>query len=235
MWCRFAPKKTYTEITPLAKECFNYFVRELGLTGLDKIVGFSDNGHEFNFKLYEKWGLRLRQLPRASLIENKNAQFQSALYRIAKLNISKSIDELIKRALKIVNRTKSRLTKKAPFENAKEENADLSTKYNKKRGKGSGLKVKMRPLKIGEMVRVNKVGAKKDSFYKTYKGQTWTKKRFKVLAKRGNRYKIDHGDARSYKNEPKGKVFHHRDDLRLTVESDNQTALVLRKRGRKLK
>ena len=54
----------------------------------------------------------------------------------------------------VVNRTQSSLTKKAPIEAIEEKQSDLAEKYNKRRGKGSGVKVKLRPLKPGEMVRL---------------------------------------------------------------------------------
>lgn len=225
MYCEFSPKKTQKEITPIAKRCFKYFARVLQVP-LNRLVGLSDKGSEFNFKLYEKWGLRLKQLPRASLIENKNAQFQAALYRIAKLNLTKNIDELVEKALKIVNRTKSRLTKVAPFEALQKTNVELEKKYNRKRGPQSGLKVKVRPLKIGDMVRLNLIGPKKTSFFKAYKADQWSKRRYPILAKRRNKYKIDG---------PKGKVFYHRDDLKLTSKSDKKTAMELYKRRTKLK
>ena len=193
---------------------------------MNRLIGFSDHGNEFDFKQYNKWGVKTVQLARESLIEKKNSQFQAALYRIAKMNISLNIAELIKRALQIVNRTKSKLLKVAPFEAIDVAEGDLSEKYNKKRGKGSGIIVKGRVLKVGDMVRLNLIGPKKTSFYKAYKGLQYSTKRYKVLAKKGIRYKIDG---------PKGKRFYHRDDLRLTSVADLKSDLVLRKRAKGLK
>jgi len=74
---------------------------------MSKLFATSDKGKEFAFKTYERWGVKLKQLPRASLIENKNAQIQRALYRVAKLNTTNSVVELVRRAQNIVNRTRS--------------------------------------------------------------------------------------------------------------------------------
>jgi hypothetical protein len=225
MWCKFAVTKQQKIITPIAKQAFEYFSKNFKIP-MNRLIGFSDHGNEFDFKQYNKWGVKTVQLARESLIEKKNSQFQAALYRIAKMNISLNIAELIKRALQIVNRTKSKLLKVAPFEAIDVAEGDLSEKYNKKRGKGSGIIVKGRVLKVGDMVRLNLIGPKKTSFYKAYKGLQYSTKRYKVLAKKGIRYKIDG---------PKGKRFYHRDDLRLTSVADLKSDLVLRKRAKGLK
>ena len=67
---------------------------------------------------------------------------------------TKSLVVLVKDAQKVVNRTVSSITKKAPVENIKEEQSELSKKYNKKRGKDSGIKIKRKALKVGDMVRI---------------------------------------------------------------------------------
>ena len=223
MFCEFSPTKERKNITPIAKKMFGYFSKQLNVP-MNKLVGLSDSGAEFDFEKYKTWGIRLRQLKREPLIEKKNSQFQAALYRVKKMNLSKSLKDTIDRALKIVNRTKSKQLKIAPFEAVSVANRELSEKYNKRRGKGSGVKVRARPLQVGEYVRLNTIGPKKDSFYKAYKGKQWSKVRYKVIAKKGNRYKI---------NGPKGFKFYHRDDLRITPESDKKSNLILTKRKRK--
>ena len=207
----FTPHKDYENITPVAEKCFKWFSEKLGVP-MSKLVGLSDKGGEFDFVKYKQWGLRLKQLPRAPLIEAKNAGFQRVLYRIAKMNKTRKLKKLTAMAMKILNDTQSTLTKKTPNENLDEQLGTLAEKYNKKRkGKGTDSAVKAKGLKLGDMVRLAITPEKDKLEYKAYKGIAWTKAKFKVLAKRGNTYKI-YG--------PEGKKFYHRDKLRLTAESD---------------
>ena len=224
VFCRYSPSKARRSITPIAKQCFDFFSKALGVP-IDRLFAVSDSGKEFDFEKYKTWGVRLKQLPRSGLIENKNAQIQRALYRVAKMNTTNSIVELVKKAQSIVNRTQSSLTKKTPAEASKTANVDLAKGYNKKRGQDSGVKIKARPLKIGEKVRINLIGPKKTSFYKAYHAKTWSKRTYAVLAKRGNKYKVDG---------PSGKKFYHRDDLRITARSDKLTKQIIDKRGEEL-
>ena len=225
MWCHFALLKARSVITPLAKKCFLYYKKELKIP-IKKLIGYSDKGSEFDFKKYNSWGVRTIQLLREPLIERKNSQFQAALYRIAKMNISKSITDLISRALQVVNRTQSKLLKMAPYEAVEISDQLLAEPYNKKRGKDSGLKNAVaRDLKVGDKVRVNLIGPKKTSFFKAYKGDQWSKIRYEILAKKGNKYKIN------FKNK---KTFFHRDNLRLTPNADFHTDQILLKRRKKL-
>ena len=216
----FANTKAYKDITPVAEKSFKWFAKHLQLP-INRLVGFSDDGVEFNFKLYNSWGIRTKILKRSNIIEAKNAHFQRVLYRIAKMQNTRSIKKLVKDAMGILNKTQSSLTKKAPVENIKEPVETLQKKYNKKRGKDSGGKVKLKPLKIGDKVRVDLIGPKQTSFYKTYKGKTWSKKTFTVLAKRGPKYKIDLGNE---------KKFFQRNELRLTSPTDRTTSKILAQR-----
>ena len=217
--------KKRTDVTPIAKKGFQFFSQKLSVP-MDKMFASSDSGNEFDFELYKSWGIRLKQLPRSALIENKNAQFQRALYRLVKLNNTNRLKVLVKNAMNVVNKTQSSLTKKTPNEAANNINSELSEKYNKKRGKDSGVKIKARPLKKGELVRINLIGPKKDSFYKAYKGKTWSKKLYNILGKRGNTYLV---------NGPKGKKYYHRDAVRLSTQPDMKSEKILKERGAILK
>ena len=222
LWAKFSPTKFQKDITPTAREGFRAMAKALK-TPLTKMHALSDLGDEFNFKLYTKWGLRNKQVGRAPLIEMKNSQFQRALYRVAKMKKTKSIHKLVESAMTIVNRTQSSLTGVPPVDALEIPMTDLAEKYNKRRGPNSGVKIKARPLVVGDMVRIMllKEKDKGSTFYKAYKGNTWSKRRYKVLAKRGNRYKIA---------APAGKKFYHRDNLRLTSESDKVSAQILKSR-----
>ena len=81
MYVEFAVNKSRKIITPIAKKAFQYFAKQFKIP-MSKLVIYSDKGKEFDFAKYKSWGMRHVQLAREPLIENKNAQFQSALYRI---------------------------------------------------------------------------------------------------------------------------------------------------------
>ena len=225
VFIRFSRTKKQKAITPIAKRCFKYFVHTLGLDSMRNLFAKSDKGSEFNFKKYESWGVRLKQLTRANRIEVANSHIQRVLFRVAKMGVTKSIKQLVKNTMSIVNRTQSSLTKVAPIQAAKMKNSELAPLYNKKRGSDSGVKIKSKPLKIGDKVRINLIGPKKTSFYKAYKGGQWSKRSYEVLQKKANKYKV-HG--------PKGKKFYHRDDLRLTTKGDTKTTALIATREKEM-
>ena len=214
---RFHAHKTHKEVTPIAKQAFEWFSKMLSVP-MDKLVGFSDQGSEFSFKTYNSWGVKTIQLKRSSVVENKNSHLQRVLYRIAKMKKTKNLHQLVKDAQKIVNRTQSSLTKKTPLENANDTTADVAKKYNRKRGKDSGIKIKRRPLVVGDKVRTQLLFKKdKGIAYKAYKSEMWSKRSYRVQTKRGNSYKVN------------GK-FRHRDELRLTADYDEKSEKLIKKR-----
>ena len=221
LWAKFSPNKERKNITPIAEEGFNWMSDKLQ-TPISKMHATSDSGSEWDVKKYKEWGLRVKFLARAPLIEQKNKQIQAALYRISKMKKTKNIAALVKLAMTVVNRTQSSLTKVAPIEAISEKQTVLAEKYNKKRGKDSGVKLKLRPLKIGEFVRLQIISDKKrgGEFFKAYKGESWSRRRYKVLAKRGNRYKLD----------VNGKKFYHRSELKPTSPADKKTIRILHQR-----
>jgi len=214
---KFHTHKTQKQVTPIAHEAFKYFAKMLQKP-ITSFVGFSDRGKEFNFKQYETWGVRTRQLKRSSVIEARNAFFQSVLYRLAKMKNTTSIQKLVKDAMDITNNTQSSLTKKTPLENTEDKVVDVSKKYNKRRGKDSGIKIRRKALQVGDKVRYQLLGDKdKGIGYKSYKSILWSKRAYKVQQTRGNRYKVF------------GKFF-HRDQLRLTPDADQKSEMLLQKR-----
>ena len=95
----------------------------------------------------------------------------------------------------------------------------MAEKYNRKRGKDSGIKIKRRPLVVGDKVRTQLLFKKdKGVSFKAYKAQTYSKRAYKVQGKRGNTYKVQ------------GK-FRHRDELRLTEDYDEESEKLLNKRN----
>ena len=224
LFAKFAPDKTHEIITPIAKEAFNWMAEKLK-TPISKMFALSDKGSEWEIEKYKEWGLRVKFVPRAPLIEQKNSQIQRALFRIIKMKNTKNMAKLVKNAMTIVNRTQSSLTKVAPIEAISKVESKLAEKYNKRRGKDSGQKIKARPLKVGEMVRLQIISDKKrgGEFYKAYKGKGWSRRRYKVLTKRGNRYKLDG---------PEGKKFYHRDLLKPTAAPDRKSIKIIFERQR---
>ena len=80
--------------------------------------------------------------------------------------------------------------------------------------------------RAGDKVRLA-ISPEKDKLeYKAYKAIAWSKKRYVVLAKRGNTYKIDG---------PSGKKFYHRDNLRLTADQDAASNAIIAERKTKYK
>ena len=211
---KFHPFKTHKYVTPIAKQAFEFFSKMLKMP-MNKFIAFSDSGKEFNWKQYNEWGVKTRQLRRSSIVENKNSHLQRVLYKLAKMKKTKNLSKLIKDAQKVVNRTQSSLTKKSPLENTKEMTTNLTEKYNKKRGKGSGIKIHRRVLvPKKDFVRIQLLFNKDKAFYKAYHGKMWSKITYRVQAKRGNTYKVN-------------KKFRHRDELRLTENYDIESERLL--------
>jgi len=219
----FATHKSYAKITPVAKRAFAWFAKKLKVPQ-NNLVGISDSGGEFHFEKYKTWGIRIKILARGPAIESKNAQFQSVLYRLAKLKTTISLKVLTRKTVEILNNTRSSLHRMTPNESLAAETKKISDTYNSNRhGKHTKMAVRARKLKKNDKVRlINKEFSTKEKMdYKTYKGLHWSTVVYTVLAIRGNSYKIDG---------PKGKKFYHRDDLRLTSESDKESERIIKER-----
>ena len=218
---KFAKFKTHKYITPIAKFAFQWMSRHLGVP-LNKMTVKSDMGSEFDWKKYQSWGLRTITVRRDAFIEAKNSHFQRVFYRLAKMNTTKDLHKLTEKAMIQMNRTVSSVSKKAPVENLKENVTDLQKKYNAKRGKDSGVKVKKKALVPGkDKVRVQLQWNKDKKHYKAYQATMWSKRTYVVKAKRGDRYTVNN---KSY----------HRDELKLTVDYDPKSEKLLKKRARKM-
>jgi hypothetical protein len=215
---KFAKFKTYKYITPIAHAAFKWMSKQLGVP-LKKMTVKSDMGSEFNWKKYQQWGLKTITVRRDAFIEAKNSHFQRVLYRLAKMNTTRDLHALTSKAMTQMNRTVSSVSKKAPVENLKENVTDISKKYNAKRGKDSGVKIKKKALVPGkDKVRVQLKWAKDKKMYKAYKGKMWSKRNYVVKAKKGSRYTVN------------GKTY-HRDELKLTEDYDPKSERLLKKRA----
>ena len=215
----YGARKTIKIMTPIAKRAFEYFKKQLGIP-YKKMIGYSDKGSEFDWKEYNELGIKTIQLSRSSIIEAKNAHFQRVLYRIAKMEGTKNIAELVSNAMEIVNNTRSSVSKKTPAENVNEKVSDLSLRYNKKRGKDSGVSSKLKPLQKGDRVRTRMLHDKDKTMYKAYKGNMWSKTVYTVQLKKAQRYKVN-------------GTFYHRDELRITPKADQESEKVFRTRKAK--
>ena len=220
-WYKFAPYKKQKFITPIAKEGFKWMSDKLGVP-MNKLSLKMDAGTEFNLDKYREWGLRVIVVKQDPFIEGKNSHFQRVLFRIAKMNKTRHLGELTTLATTQLNRTVSSVSKKAPIQNVKEGVKTLAKTYNKKRGTGSGVKVRLRPLVPGtDKVRIRLLHEKDKIMYKAYQGKMWSGRLYKVGKRRGDRYIVNR------------KLF-HRDDLRLTENYDQKTEQLLEKRKHKL-
>jgi hypothetical protein len=219
---RFITHKTYSKVTPVARAAFEWFSQQLGIN-LDKLVGISDNGPEFNFDKYKTWGIRIKILSRGPAIEAKNAQFQRILYRLAKMKNTTSLKTLTSRAVGILNNTKSSLHKMTPIEALGKHSTKVAAVYNKnRRGRNTDNAVKPRSLKKGDTVRLAVDVTKDKMDYKAYKAKQWSKRVYVVLAVRGKTYKIDG---------PIGKKYYHRDNLRVTPPADKLSDAIIKARA----
>ena len=218
---KFAKFKNHKYITPIAKFAFQWMSRHLGVP-MNKLVVKSDMGSEFDWKKYQSWGIRTITVRRDAFIEAKNSHFQRVLYRLAKMNTTKDLHKLTEKAMIQMNRTVSSVSKKAPVENLKENVTDLQKKYNAKRGKDSGVKVKKKALVPGkDKVRVQLQWSKDKTHYKAYQATMWSKRTYVVKSKRGDRYTV------------RNKTY-HRDELKLTEDYDPKSEKLLKKRAKKM-
>ena len=215
---KFAKFKSHKYITRISKTAFQWMSKQLQVP-LKKMTVFSDQGSEFAWKTWNKWGLKTFVVKMSPIIEGRNSHFQRILYRIGKMKKTKNIHTLTAMAMAQLNRTVSSVSKKAPLENVRETQKDIAEKYNKRRGKDSGTKIKSRPLVPGkDKVRIQLIYPKdKPIKYKAYKGIMWSKRSYVVKSKKGNRYIVN------------GKL-RHRDELRLTEAYDPKSEELLENR-----
>ena len=148
-WYKYAPRKSYKFITPLAKSAFTYFSKKLGVP-LNKLRVKMDRGDEFDKKMYEKWGLKVFYVKSSPFIEGKNSHFQRVLYRVAKTHATRNLTKLLKLTMSQLNNTKSSVSGKTPLEAIATSTAKLSKKYNSSHSKLRKSAVKLKPLKLGE-------------------------------------------------------------------------------------
>ena len=205
---KWHPHKTQSEVTPLVKQALAWFENKLR-TKRTTFTIYSDKGREFSFPTYEKWGVKTVQLARSAIIEAKNAHFQRVLFRLAKMENTQNLKELISQSMRIMNETVSKNTKRTPLENLEDPTGAVATKYNAKRAKAG--KSRLRDIIPGkDKVRINLMGPKKELGAKAYKGTTWSKKIYTVTKKRGEKYLVN-------------KKYYHRSELKITSEYDKKS------------
>ncbi len=216
---QFSNFKNYKYITPIAKECFEWFSKKLGIP-MSKLTLKSDAGSEFDWNRYTKWGIRSFIVKSDPFIEGKNSHFQRVLYRIAKMKKTRNLDKLCNLAMIQLNRTVSSVSGDIPIINADRGTKELSEKYNSKRGKGTGVKVKLKPLVPGkDQVRIQLKFKKDKEHHKAYHGDLWSKRVYAVKSKKGDRYVVN-------------KKLRHRDELKLTAVYDKESEEIVRERSK---
>ncbi len=216
---QFSNFKNYKYITPIAKECFEWFSKKLGIP-MSKLTLKSDAGSEFDWNRYKKWGIRSFIVKSDPFIEGKNSHFQRVLYRIAKMKKTRNLDKLCNLAMIQLNRTVSSVSGDIPIINADRGTKELAEKYNSKRGKGTGVKVKLKPLVPGkDRVRIQLKFKKDKEHHKAYHGDLWSKRVYAVKSKKGDRYVVN-------------KKLRHRDELKLTAVYDKESEEIVKERSK---
>ena len=212
---KWHPHKTQSEVTPLVKQALDWFEKMLQKKRTTYTI-YSDKGREFSFPTYEKWGVKTVQLARSSIIEAKNSHFQRVLFRLAKMENTRNLKELISQSMTIMNETVSKNTKRTPLENLEDATAAVAKKYNAKRAKAG--KSRLRDIIPGkDKVRINLMGPKKELGSKAYKGTTWSKRIYTVTKKRGEKYLVN-------------RKYYNRSELKITTDYDLKTDAMLQGR-----
>ena len=121
-----------------------------------------------------------------SKVENVNRQIQKRLFQLARGRRGHKLPDLLDQVEKITNNNYNSVHKKTPNEIGEESKEDdkkekeIAAKYNKKRRKYKSI-IKTQ-FKVGDYVRILVIGAKEkvSPGFKSYKGNTYTKRVYKV-------------------------------------------------------
>jgi hypothetical protein len=132
-----------------------------------------DKGGEFS-PISELPGL-LRSL--APAVEAKNSHVQRVFHRMLKAKRG-GIKEALSQAVKIVNNTKSRISKLTPIEAAKKTSKELAPRYNRARAHGNPDK--FRTLSVSDKVFLVTKVPKSAGFYKSYQAKQYSKVLHKI-------------------------------------------------------
>ena len=118
-----------------------------------------------------------------SKVEQKNSHIQRNFHRLKNAKRGNTINAVLQQAVDITNNSYNRVLKKTPAEAVAEYTTPeglkkIKEQYNSNRAKADTDRRK--PLKVGDWVRVLIKKEKEGTFYKAYRGTTYTKRDFPV-------------------------------------------------------
>ena len=184
--CRLSYIQKKSQAMPHVLRHLREIAAQLGIKNLKKYSGSSDSGSEFNFTKLRKVMKDWKIVKLGAKVENVNRQIQKRLFQLARGRRGHKLPDLLNQVEKITNNNYNAIHKKTPNEVAEEskENTqkekDIAAKYNKKRRKYiSSVKTK---FAVGDFVRIMVIGPKDkvSPGFKSYKGNTYTKRVYKV-------------------------------------------------------
>ena len=181
-WCKKSTSKEADVIGKNIKEGVLFFQNLLKLKK-NQIHLYSDDGAEF--KRIKKFipGIDHTIVAVGSKVEQKNSHIQRNFHRFKNAKRGNTINAVLQQAVDVSNNSYNRVLKKTPAEAAAEYSTPegfkkIKDQYNSKRAKADTDRRK--PLKVGDWVRVLMKKDKEGTFYKAYRGTTYTKKDFPV-------------------------------------------------------
>ena len=190
-WCKKATTKEAPHIATIIKQGVQFFENTLKLKR-NQIHLYSDDGAEFKRIKTKLPGIHHQILKVGSKVEMKNSHVQRVFHRIKNAKRGNTIGSVLQQAVDIVNNTYNRILKKTPKEAVEQYTTPegikkLKEKYNQHRAKADTDRRKA--LKVGDFVRIVQKSEKDTTFYKAYRGLTFTKEGFPVGAHNKGHFK----------------------------------------------
>lgn len=236
---RYSKTKEMSAIGKILEESFKFYAQALGIPKT-KLRYSGDRGSEWGYfskkedTVFYKNKVPMKFVDKASAIERRNRYLQKVFHRLRALERNEQYPIMISRTMKIVNQTVNKNHGKSPLElrsiikedrknGVTNQIQDMIQRYNKNRQEKDPQKRKLKPLEVGDKVRLLLVKRSKDTplGYKSYRGSAYTTTLFEILAKTKKapfRYKI----------KLKGKyAWKTRDSLLRTYEYDQKVSKYL--------
>ena len=182
------------------------FEKILGIDRKDMII-YHDDGGEFVDRAFKPSGVKHEVIAVGPKVEQKNSHVQRVFHRLKNAERLSSVTNGLKQTEKIVNGSYNRVLKMSAEEavekyNNPEEMAKIITKYNAQREKWDTDRRKQ--LEVGDYVRIVVKSTKESgTFYKAYRGQTYTREGFPVDEANKHLHKPKQATKEAYKVEGK--------------------------------
>lgn len=182
------------------------FEKILGIDRKEMII-YHDAGGEFSDKGFEGIGVKHEIISVGAKVEQKNSHVQRVFHRLKNAERLSSIEDGLKQTEKIVNGSYNRILKMSAAEAVEkysdpEEMKKIIQKYNSQRAKWDTDRRK--PLEVGDFVRrVVKSTKEGSTFYKAYRGKTYTRQGFPVNEANKHMYKPKQATKEAYRVEGK--------------------------------